>query len=98
MQRELQSNDTLEHFLRSLAAKQHFSRTGDSIAADRLLAVRPPGGDVAPQWALDDARNHARAVMKQRTALRVAAGRGKGQPSNPDQGKSAGKKSGGKGK
>ena len=64
----LSTDDLLEINLRSLAAWLHFKRTGDTDAADSMLAVRAPGSmmDVAPSWLLTSAANHSSAEFKRK--------------------------------
>jgi len=52
----LSTDDVLEVSLRSLAAWIHHRRTGDSEAANHMLAVRGPGSgtDIAPTWLVTD--------------------------------------------
>jgi hypothetical protein len=64
----LSTDDLLEINLRSLAAWLHFKRTGDTDAADSMLAVRAPGSmmDVAPTWLLTSAANHSTNEFKRK--------------------------------
>ena len=52
----LSTDDVLEVSLRSLAAWIHHRRTGDSEAANHMLAVRGPGSgaDIAPTWLVTE--------------------------------------------
>jgi len=52
----LSTDDVLEVSLRSLAAWIHLRRTGDSEAANHMLAVRGPGSgaDIAPTWLVTE--------------------------------------------
>ena len=61
----LENDDQLETLLRQLASAREFKATGDTRAADRILAVQPPGGSVLPTWLADESRAHSTAICKQ---------------------------------
>jgi len=53
----LVESDTAEIRLCRLSSWLHFKRTGDRIAAESLLAIKPPGSmmDIAPAWKVAEA-------------------------------------------
>ena len=87
----LQTSDTLEVALRRLASYFHAHRTGDAVAATRMLASKPPGatGDIAPEWLVSEAGTYAQSEFKRQNRVQQihrwqqggqqGAGKGKGK-------------------
>ena len=56
------SDNTVQVGLNLISCTYHALLHGDSEGARQLLAFRPPGtDDLLPQWAVNDARQHAKA-------------------------------------
>ena len=67
----LMTDDRLECWLSRLAAAVTLQQAGDPVMAADLLAGRPPGAaPLAPEWALQSARESARTTALQRARLR----------------------------
>jgi hypothetical protein len=94
--RILNTNDILEIYLRNLGAYVHHRRTGDADAANHMLAVRAPGGDIdiAPSWLVSSGSLHSKAEHQRKE--RSGGARNSGVHRKPE-GK-AKAKGGGKGK
>ena len=76
----LNTSDAMEIKLRYLAASRHYWRTGDEIAFNRMLAIKPPGvgSDVAPSWMIADATLYSKTEY-QRNQRVWGRGRGRGK-------------------
>ena len=75
----LGSDDSTEIILRRIAAFVHEKRTGDTDAANSMLAVKPAGSgvDVAPDWLVAEASIYSREEHRRRDRAR-AGGKGGG--------------------
>ena len=90
----LTQDDQLEILITQLAGAREFRLTGDSIAANAVLALDPTGS-VLPSWQQDYARNQSQQVFKQHLRARkpytgpeqakgkAEAGKGKGKGAEP---------------
>ena len=66
--RILNTSDILEIYLRNLGAYVHHRRTGDADAANHMLAVRAPGGDIdiTPSWLVSSGTLHSKAEFQRK--------------------------------
>ena len=76
--RILNTNDMLEIYLRNFGAYVHHRRTGDADAANHMLAVRAPGGDVdiPPSWLVSSGSVHSKAEHQRKERAGGAKGGG----------------------
>jgi len=80
----LSADDRIENWMTRLAAEVAREKTGDDVMADELLSGRPPGAShLAPEWALQGARDNARAVALQRARMRTGRAAEEGEVADP---------------
>ena len=92
----LLTDDIVEVGLRRLAAYVHAHRTGDSVAATRMLAVKPPGAntDIAPEWLVTEASGHSHWEYKRTERVKAMSRMGQQKGDQWGKGRGKGKKKG----
>ena len=55
------------------------AETGDRVGAESLLAQKPPGASMLPQWAADRANAYGKSIYQRNQRVSKGYGKGKGK-------------------
>ena len=59
-------DDTAEHIMARVGAQIAYLRSGDRRVYNAIITAKPPGeSDILPDWALQEARDHSKALYNQ---------------------------------